>query len=67
MKGRSLIVDDDKSMCDMLATGLKKRGFDPVCVLNGRDALDLLSTQDFDVVVTDVRELEAAINTLLSS
>ncbi|MEY4578078.1 MAG: Fis family transcriptional regulator [Pseudomonadota bacterium] len=54
MKGRSLIVDDDKSMCDMLATGLKKRGFEPVCVLNGRDALDLLSSQEFDVVVTDV-------------
>src|SRR5262249_54050891 len=30
------------------------RGFDPVCVLSGAEALELLSAQDFDVVVTDV-------------
>jgi two-component system response regulator HydG len=54
MKGRSLIVDDDKSMCDMLAVGLAKRGYEPMCVTSGAEALELLSTQEFDVVVTDV-------------
>jgi two-component system response regulator AtoC len=54
MKGRSLIVDDDKSMCDLLSVGLAKRGFEPVCVLSGAEALEMLSSHDFDVVVTDV-------------
>jgi two-component system response regulator AtoC len=54
MKGRSLIVDDDQSMCDMLAVGLKKREFDPVCVRSGVEALELIASSDFDVVVTDV-------------
>jgi two-component system response regulator HydG len=54
MKGRSLIVDDDRSMCDMLAAGLRKRGFEPVCSTSGAEALELLATQEFDVVVTDV-------------
>jgi two-component system response regulator AtoC len=54
MKGRSLVVDDDTSMCDMLAVGLKKRGFEPVCVTTGAEALELLSAQEFDVLVTDV-------------
>jgi len=53
-KGRSLIIDDDKSMCDMLADGLRKRGFDPMCLASGMEALSLLSAQDFDVIVTDV-------------
>ena len=54
MKGRALIVDDDQSMCSMLAVGLKKREFDPVCVTSGQGAVDLLGSEDFDVVVTDV-------------
>jgi len=55
MKGRTLIVDDDKSMCDMLATGLKKRGFEPVSVTSGAEAATLLQgPQDFDVLVTDM-------------
>jgi DNA-binding NtrC family response regulator len=54
MKGRSLIVDDDQSMCEMLGVGLKKRGFDPVCVTTAAAAYELLAEQDFDVVVTDV-------------
>ena len=54
MKGRSLIVDDDQSMCELLGVGLKKRDFDPVCVTSASAAFDLLASQDFDVVVTDV-------------
>jgi len=54
MKGRTLIIDDDKSMCDMLATDLKRRGFEPLCAISAADALDLLTAQDFDVIVTDL-------------
>jgi two-component system response regulator AtoC len=54
MKGRSLIVDDDQSMCELLGVGLKKRDFDPVCVTSAAAAFELLAAEDFDVVVTDV-------------
>jgi two-component system response regulator AtoC len=54
MKGRSLIVDDDQSMCDMLAVGLRKRGYEPTCARSGAEALEQLAANDFDVVVTDV-------------
>jgi two-component system response regulator HydG len=54
MKGRSLIVDDDQSMCELLGVGLKKRDFDPVCVTSATAAFELLAAEDFDVVVTDV-------------
>jgi two-component system response regulator HydG len=54
MKGRSLIVDDDQSMCELLGVGLKKRDFDPVCVTSAAEAYELLAAEDFDVVVTDV-------------
>jgi two-component system response regulator HydG len=53
-KGRTLIIDDDKSMCDMLAAGLKRRGFEPVCAISAAEALDLITAQDFDVLVTDL-------------
>ncbi|HEY2736556.1 MAG TPA: sigma-54 dependent transcriptional regulator, partial [Polyangiales bacterium] len=54
MKGRALIIDDEPSMCELLAVGLKKRDFDPVCVTSAAAAVDLLAAEDFDVVVTDV-------------
>ena len=54
MIGRSLIVDDDQSMCDLLAVGLKKRDFEPVCVTSAAAAFEVLAAEDFDVVVTDV-------------
>ena len=54
MQGRVLIIDDDKSMCDVLDAALTQREFE-VAVCNSADAgLKLLSEKDYDIVVTDV-------------
>jgi two-component system, NtrC family, response regulator AtoC len=54
MKGRILVVDDDRNMCELLESGLKRRGFETKWQLSADAAAPLLSTEDFDVVVTDL-------------
>jgi two-component system response regulator HydG len=54
MKGRILIVDDDRAMCEMLEGALARRGFEATSRTSADEASLLLGTQDFDVVVTDL-------------
>ncbi len=54
MKRRVLVVDDDRSMTDMLQEGLRELDFDVEVRFGGDAALDLLRLDDFDVVVTDL-------------
>lgn len=54
MTGRVLIVDDDRNLCEMLAAGLGRRGFDAEWVTNGKDAFARVRAGDFDVVVADL-------------
>jgi two-component system response regulator AtoC len=54
MSDRVLIVDDDASMCKLLADGLGRRGFDVAWRTSPGEALSLLRSEDFDVVVTDM-------------
>jgi two-component system response regulator HydG len=54
MKGRALIVDDDRAMCEMLEGALVRRGFEATSRTSAAEALELLDTSDFDVVVTDL-------------
>ena len=51
---RVLVVDDDEALCQTLEAGLVKRDFDVTCRASGEDALALLDTSDFHVVVTDL-------------
>ena len=53
MTDRVLIVDDDRAMCEMLASQLNKRGFEATFHTASRDALDAVSKESFDAVVTD--------------
>lgn len=55
MKTRVLLVDDEASLCETLAIGLRKRGTDVAWRTSAGEALELLETDDFDVVVTDLR------------
>jgi DNA-binding NtrC family response regulator len=50
-----LVVDDEQSMAQFLAIVLRKDGFQVSTVANGRDALDKVKTENFDVVITDIR------------
>jgi len=50
-----LIVDDEQVICDLLGDELSERGYRCTTALNGDDALAELATQDFDVVLLDIR------------
>ena len=54
MSGTILLVDDDRSMGDMLVRALGKRGFVAKHASSGAEALSTMQTQSFDVVVTDL-------------
>lgn len=55
MQGRILIVDDDQSMCEMLAMDLRNRGFDPVWYTSADEAFAKLKEEEFDVILTDLQ------------
>jgi DNA-binding NtrC family response regulator len=48
------VVDDEREMVDLLALGLKKRGFTIVPFGSGAEALAAIAQHDVDVVVTDL-------------
>jgi DNA-binding NtrC family response regulator len=54
MIGRILIVDDDRSLCEMLAAGLVRRGFAAEWTTTADDAFARVRSRDLDVVVTDL-------------
>ncbi|MEE4166755.1 MAG: sigma-54 dependent transcriptional regulator [Desulfocapsaceae bacterium] len=50
-----LVVDDEQSMRDFLKILLVKDGHDVVTAKNGDQALSLLGTHSFDLVISDIR------------
>ena len=54
MTGRVLVVDDDRRMCELLAAGLGRKGFDVETRQSAAEAFDLLALSEFEVVVTDL-------------
>jgi len=54
-KGRILIVDDEASVRDWLAIYLKRQGHSHTTAESGQEALALLATEEFDLVVTDLK------------
>jgi two-component system response regulator AtoC len=54
VSSRVLLVDDDDSLCETLAIGLRKRGDDVTTRTSAADAQSLVMDSDFDVVVTDL-------------
>jgi DNA-binding NtrC family response regulator len=55
MKDRVLVVDDDRSMCELVEAGLTKRGYEVEWRTRATDALDLLEDRDFELVLTDLK------------
>jgi DNA-binding NtrC family response regulator len=54
MKAKVLIVDDDTSMCELLAEGLTQHGYEARWNASPQEALKQLSEHNFDVVLTDI-------------
>ena len=55
LAARILIVDDERSMREMLAILLRREGHEVVTAENGRTALELIGSRAFDVIVSDAR------------
>jgi two-component system response regulator HydG len=51
---RVLVVDDDRTLCETLEAGLSRRGFTVTWRTSADEALAVLSTEELDVVVTDL-------------
>jgi DNA-binding NtrC family response regulator len=55
MKAKLLIVDDERSMCDLLQTDLQLRDFVTRCFTSAAEAFELFCRDDFDAVLTDLK------------
>lgn len=55
MNGHILVVDDERSMCELIETDLRLRGYTARWFTSAGDALKAFKEHDFDVVLTDVK------------
>jgi len=55
MKGRVLVVDDERRQRDILQMILESEGYETTAAGNGRQALLAARSQPFDVVLTDLK------------
>ena len=51
---RALVVEDDPNIVDLIRSNLAIRGFDTVVSIDGRHALNLLETENPDIVLLDL-------------
>lgn len=54
-KFRVLIVDDEVDFVETIVKRLKDRGLDAIGATSGREALDMMDGNEFDVAVLDVK------------
>jgi len=54
VKGRILIVDDERSMCETLEASLTPKGFETRWTTSAAEAIEQLGAAEVDVVLTDV-------------
>ncbi|UCD36327.1 MAG: sigma-54-dependent Fis family transcriptional regulator [Nitrospiraceae bacterium] len=55
MKGRILVVDDEKSMREILQIFLKSEGYDVFIAENGERAVEAVKKDIFDLIITDMK------------
>ena len=53
-KRRILVVDDEASIRTLVKTVLERAGYEVTTARDGREAISLLTTSDYDVVLLDV-------------
>ncbi len=52
---RILVVDDERSMRELLAIVLRREGYEVVLAENGRQAIDCLERESVDVLISDIK------------
>jgi len=55
MKGRILVVDDDRDLCEVLEARLARRGYEVTWCTGAEEALERVGSETLDVVVTDLQ------------
>jgi two-component system response regulator HydG len=58
MKSSILVIDDEQDACDLLAAALDHDGANTVSTTSAQAAFDLVSSGDFDAVLTDLNMTE---------
>ena len=53
IRERILAVDDDENMLALFESVLSKEGYAVVCAASGEEALDILTGQEFDLLISD--------------
>jgi len=66
-RGNILVVDDERSMREILEIFLKKEGYDVTTAEDGKTALDAFKKDIFDLVITDLKMPKASGIDLLKS
>ena len=59
-RGSILVAEDDELTLELLANVLRREGYDVVAVADGREALDNLRDNRFELVVTDIQMARAS-------
>ncbi|AKU98119.1 Response regulator of zinc sigma-54-dependent two-component system [Labilithrix luteola] len=54
-EGKILVVDDEQETCDLLQMVLEREGYSVTTCTSAQRALELVSAQDFDSVLTDLQ------------
>src|SRR3954471_13151267 len=52
---RILVVDDERSMREMLQIVLRREGYEVLLAENGRTAIDLLEREPVDILISDIK------------
>jgi two-component system, NtrC family, response regulator PilR len=52
---RILVVDDERSMRELLAIVLKREGYDVLLAENGRGAIEILEREPVDILISDIK------------
>ncbi|HEX7356746.1 MAG TPA: response regulator [Ignavibacteriaceae bacterium] len=52
-KPKILIIDDDETLCNVIGEELDQENYSVTCSLSGRDGLEKLRLDNFDLVILD--------------
>jgi two-component system, NtrC family, response regulator PilR len=52
---RILVVDDERSMRELMAIVLRREGYDVLLAENGRTAIDVLHREPVDLLISDIK------------
>lgn len=54
-RARILVVDDERSMRELLAIVLRREGYDVLLAENGRTAIDMLEREPVELLISDIK------------